>query len=291
MLRTFTAQQWDEHFPDSAQQQAINSLEDGQILYFPELAFTLSTEEQTLLSPHCADPRAKNISYHAERRKLWGVQHLANKQHEQLTALLDRFSHHAFGLIKNLLPRYTQQLILARTSFRPIEISGRETSYRKDDKRLHVDAFPSTPNQGKRILRVFCNINAYGEDRLWRVGEAFEQVAQTFLPRCKKPIPGAAKLLQLLKITKSYRTAYDHYMLQIHDNMKADENYQLTAKQQQISFPPGSTWIVQTDHVSHAALKGQYVLEQTFYLPVKAMKDESKSPLRVLEKLLKRHLV
>ncbi|MBV9576310.1 MAG: Kdo hydroxylase family protein [Gammaproteobacteria bacterium] len=291
MLRTFTTQQWNEHFPDSTQQQAINSLEDGQLLYFPTLAFSLLPEEQIFLSPHFADPRAKNISYHAERRKLWGVQHLTDKQHEEMKTLLHRFSRHAFNLIKGLLPRYAQQLMLARTSFRPVQISGRTTSYRKDDKLLHVDAFPSTPNQGKRILRVFCNINPHGEDRIWRTGETFEQVAQTFLPRCKKPFSGISTLLRLLKITKSYRTAYDHYMLQIHDKMKADKDYQANAKQQQICFPPGSSWIVQTDHVSHAALQGQYVLEQTFYLPVKAMKDESKSPLRILEKLLQRNLV
>jgi hypothetical protein len=40
-----------------------------------------------------------------------------------------------------------------------------------------------------------------------------------------------------------------------------------------------------TDQVSHAAMSGQYQLEQTFYLPVAAMIDESRSPLRVLERL------
>lgn len=184
------------------------------------------------------------------------------------------------------MPHYAKQLIIARTSYRPVEINGRVTSFRKDDKRLHIDAFPSAPNQGKRILRVFCNINPYNEDRVWRVGEPFDKVAERFLPQAGKPIPGSASLLRLLKITKSYRTPYDHYMLQMHNKMKADEDYQKKAGQQEINFPAGSTWIVQTDDVSHAAMRGQYVLEQTFYLPVKAMKDESLSPLRILENML-----
>jgi hypothetical protein len=33
------------------------------------------------------------------------------------------------------------------------------------------------------------------------------------------------------------------------------------------------------------------MLEQTFYLPVAAMAEENKSPLRILEKLTKRTLV
>jgi hypothetical protein len=290
MLQTFSAKHWQESFSEVLQQKAIDSLESGQILHFPELAFPLSTEEQPFLSPDYADPHAKNISYHAGQHKLWGVQHLTDKQHMELKALLDRFSRHAFGLVKALLPHYTEHVLLARTSFRPVQVCNRKTSYRKDDKRLHVDAFPSAPNQGKRILRVFCNINPHGEDRIWRVGEPFEKVAHTFLPRVKKPIPGSASMLRLLRITKSYRTLYDHYMLHIHDAMKADEQYQQKASQQEIRFSSGSTWIVQTDDVSHAAMQGQYLLEQTFYLPVQAMQNEAHSPLRVLERLLEKRL-
>ena len=63
--------------------------------------------------------------------------------------------------------------------------SGRAVSWRKDDSRLHVDAFPSRPNHGERILRVFCNVNPHGEDRVWRVGEPFEAMARTLLPRVR----------------------------------------------------------------------------------------------------------
>lgn len=290
MLHTFSTQKWNEHFPDSAQQQAIKSLEDGHIIYFPELAFSLTADEQQFLSPDFADPHAKNISFQSDTNKLWGVQHVSDTQHQQIKSMLARFSQYSFELMKGILPHYAKQLIIARTSYRPVQITGRKSSYRKDDKRLHIDAFPSAPNQGKRILRVFCNINPHGEDRIWRVGESFDKVANHFIPHISKPMTGSASLLRLLKITKSYRTLYDHYMLQMHNLMKADEEYQKNAAQQEVRFPPGSTWIVQTDDVSHAAMQGQYVLEQTFYLPVKAMKDESKSPLRILEKILNQKL-
>lgn len=291
MLKSFPARQWNEHVPDSTQQVAVNSLESGSILFFPELAFRLHSDELQFLTPDYADPATKNISFDRRQNRLWGVQNLNDTQHAQLKAMLERFSCDAFNLIKELLPHYAHQLIVARTSYRPVQVSNRKTSYRKDDKRLHVDAFPSAPNQGQRILRVFCNINPHGEDRVWRIGEPFEKVAARFLPTIGKPLPAKAMAMWLLKITKSYRTKYDHYMLNLHNAMKADEEYQQSAEQQEIRFPPGSSWIVGTDQVSHAAMEGQYLLEQTFHLPLKAMKDESKSPLRVLEKMLGEKLV
>lgn len=290
MLQTFLTEQWNEAISTGKQEHAIEDLEKGNILYFPKLAFEVKEDEKYLLSPEHADPDAKNISYHSPNQKLWGVQRLNDDQRLQLMAMLERFIQSSLFLLENLLPTYRHDLILGRTSFRPVQISGRVTSYRKDDKRLHVDAFPSAPNQGKRILRVFSNINFNNEDRVWRIGETFEEVAKRFLPRIKNPLPGSAAALRLLKITKSYRTLYDHYMLNIHDCMKADNAYQQSARQQEVRFRPGSTWIVQTDHVSHAAMEGQYVLEQTFYLPVSAMRNEAHSPLRVLERMLKQSL-
>jgi hypothetical protein len=286
MLHSLTNHKWSDHYSDSVQNQALTSLENGRIIYFADLNFKLQADEQYFLSTQHVDPHAKNISYDSARNKLWGVRNLSDADHLKLKAMLERFTRAAKQLMSNLFPRYVPQLILGRTSFRPVQVSNRKTSYRKDDRRLHVDAFPSAPNQGKRILRVFCNINPQAEDRIWRVGEPFEQVAARFLSQLPKPLPGSAALLRALKITKSYRTPYDHYMLHLHDAMKADEDYQRTATQQEVRFPPGSSWIVQTDHVSHAAMSGQYVLEQTFYLPVTAMHEESLSPLRTLEMML-----
>lgn len=289
MLETFDTADFNELFTQPNQHRAIQQLENGHVLFFPALPFTLAPDEKVFLSTEFADPSSKNISYHPTQNKLWGVQRMSEEQRHQLKTMLHRFSQQALTMIRNLLPPYHPYLMIGRTSFRPVQIVGRETSYRKDDKRLHVDAFPSSPNQGKRILRVFCNINP-GADRVWRIGEPFEQVAQRFVPKIRKPFPGSATILHFLNITKTPRSLYDHYMLHIHDRMKADEDYQKNAQQQEVRFPPASTWIVQTDHVSHAAMQGQHLLEQTFYLPVHAMQNPELSPLRVLEKMLNKPL-
>jgi hypothetical protein len=72
--------------------------------------------------------------------------------------------------------------------------------------------------------------------------------------------------------------------------MKADLRYQAEAPHTAIDFPAGSTWIAFTDQVSHAAMAGQYQLEQTFLVPVTAMERPDLSPLRVLERLKDRPL-
>ncbi len=291
MLETFESRQWTDAFSESNQARAIAQLESGSVLMFPQLPFLLSQEEKSFLTPDCADPHAKNIGYHPESNRLWGVHQLPDESRIQLKKMLHRFANNALTLVINLLPHYKSQLIIGRTSYRPIEVVGRASSYRKDDKRLHVDAFPSSPNQGKRILRVFSNINPDGKARVWRIGEPFEQVAKRFLPTVSKPLPGSAALLNFLRITKTYRTPYDHIMLHMHDNMKADEHYQKTAPQQTVHFPANTTWIVQTDHVSHAAMQGQFLLEQTFYLPVDAMKNPAHSPLKILESMMNQPLI
>lgn len=72
--------------------------------------------------------------------------------------------------------------------------------------------------------------------------------------------------------------------------MKRDTRYQEQVEQTRCEFPSGSAWAVFVDSVSHAAMSGQHQLEQTFYLPLPAMKDEGMAPLRILERRLGRKL-
>ena len=290
MLSQILLNSWQANCSQSEQLQAITNLEQGNVIFLPKLNFTLNDNEQKFLTPEIADPNAKNISYQLQSNQLWGIRNLTEEDYAALKAMLHRFAVTAESLINNLFPHYSGHLQMAKTSFRPLQVSNRNSSYRKDDRRLHVDAFPSAPNQGRRILRVFSNINPQDEPRVWRLGENFEQVAKRFLPEIRPPMPFSASVFKLLKITKSLRTAYDHYMLKLHDAMKKDLNYQKDVAQETVAFPAGSTWIVQTDDVSHAAMSGQYLLEQTFYLPVEAMQNSQKSPLKILERLLNRKL-
>jgi len=270
------------------QEAAMDALESGSVLLLPQLPFVLNPEEKALLTS--VEGSSKNISWDPVRG-VRGNDGATRRDPAALQAMLSRYAASTLALLHGLLPAYRSALRQGKTSFRPVEISGRKTSWRKDDTRLHVDSFPSSPNQGKRILRVFSNINPDGVARVWKLGAPFEDVARRFLPKIAKPAFGSSALLQLLKITKSRRSAYDHYMLHLHDGMKADLAYQAAADPTLYQFAPGQTWIVYTDQVSHAALSGQHALEQTFMLPVEAMGQQLRSPLAVLERQLGMRLV
>jgi len=267
----------------------IAGLEAGKVLYFPHLPFELLPEEQALLTPEIRDPKVRNISLD-ERGHIKGA--LGDTATQLALALMvGRFRAQAQTLVYSLLPQYQGALRLAPTSYRPTQVETRAQSWRADDRRLHVDAFPSRPNYGERILRVFCNINPYGVPRVWRVGEPFETVAAKFLPRAKPYVPWQASLMQTLHITKSYRSEYDHLMLQLHDGMKGDMAYQEAAQQVSVPFAAGSVWVCFSDQASHAVMSGQYMLEQTLHLPVAKQYDPTASPLAILSKLTGRELI
>jgi len=280
---------WAGPFPSELAGRAERALEAGMILYAPGLQFGLSASEQRFLSPDYLNGKSKNISFQPATGALGGTS-CQGADRQELTVMLRRFFSQATGLMQSLCPSYKDALRPGLASFRPAEIAGRASSWRKDDTRLHVDAFPSRPNQGRRILRLFTNVNS-ASPRVWRAGEPFEQAAKKFLPRLRPPFPGSLWLLKRLHITKGTRSLYDHFMLGIHDAMKADERYQAQVQQAEIAFPAGATWACFTDAVSHAAMSGQHAFEQTFYLPVNAMRDPSLAPVRVLERELGRALV
>lgn len=265
------------------------ALEGGKVLFFPNLAFEVQPDERALLRPDIRDPGARNISLNVDGSLKGAVGDAATQA--QLTAMITRFRAQALGLIEALLPHYTSALRLAPTSYRPMQVESRQQSWRADDRRLHVDAFPSRPNYGERILRVFANVNPDGAPRVWRVGEPFEAMARKFLPRAKPYSAWQAKVLQALRVTKSFRSEYDHLMLQLHDLMKFDEQYQKNGTQVTVPFPPGSVWVCFSDQATHAVMSGQFMMEQTLYLPPGKEVDPQASPLAILTRLVGRPLV
>ncbi len=289
-LITLDITHWNERHLPSVTGAATDALEDGKILFMPNLRFELLPPEVALLDPKYLSAGSKNIGFDPRSGKLsHAVAATADVGH--LTWLLARYSSCARQLVTRLCPDYAPDLKDGMTSLRPAEVRDRATSVRKDDSRLHVDAFASRPTGGQRLLRVFHNINPRGEPRIWEIGAPLKAVAEIYVPRARAQVPGSAWLMQHLGISKGRRTEYDHLMLQLHDLAKLDDARQLSCERTRVELPAHSTWIVYTDGVEHAVMAGQYLLEQTFYLPVAAMRDESKAPLHVLQRMLHRALV
>jgi len=287
-LHTVDLSDWHPRVAPEETERLVRALEAGGVLVFPHLAFVPRESERKFLDARWSDGRAKNISL--DREAIKGAAGTSAERAE-LAAMVARFARDAATLVSALFPRYAPWVRTARTSYRPHRASGRPVSWRKDDTRLHIDAFPSRPNRGERILRVFSNVNPAGEDRVWRVGEPFEAMAARLLPRVRAQRPGEAALLHALRVTRTRRSEYDHLMLGLHDAAKADLDYQRGSPQEEARFAPGTTWICFSDQVMHAAMSGQYMLEQTIHLPLAALYEPARSPLSVLQRLTGRALV
>jgi len=286
IVREFPDTSWAD---DGSTRSVEAVIEDGMVLSFPRLPFVLSEAERRFLDERWADGKAKNISVRWPGGELRGAAGSAADL-DALRAMVVRYAEMSEAFALRLFPHYRGKLRRGNTSFRPANIAGRETSWRKDDTRLHVDAFPSNPMHGTRLLRVFCNVNEEGKPREWRVGEPFAAHARRYLPSITRPIPGSAWLMKTIGITKRRRTEYDHVMLQLHDHAKADLDFQKDGPQARVDFAPGTTWVVYSDQVLHAAMGGQHMMEQTFYLDVEDLQRPETSPLKTLERLLHRSL-
>jgi len=109
--------------------------------------------------------------------------------------------------------------------------------------------------------------------------------ARTFLPKVGPHLPGKSWLYDKLGVTRGRRSLYDELMLSLHDAGKLDTDFQQNSPHQPIEFPSGSCWLVFTDQVLHAALGGEFALEQTFHLDVSEMAEPERAPIKVLERL------
>jgi 3-deoxy-D-manno-oct-2-ulosonic acid (Kdo) hydroxylase len=276
-------------FADVQTSCALSSLEHGNVVYFPELTLLGQESYGLLFSPALVDDKVKNISYNPGTDTIKGTI-AAGRERLQLQTMMAAFSLAATRFVAELFPSYAASLERGRASYRPVEIADRQYSRLKDDRLLHVDAFPSTPTQGRRILRFFSNVSSSGKSRIWHIGEPFAEFAQRFLPVLRRPRASLAWFLSAVGATRGRRTAYDQLMLGLHNRAKRDAAYQERAPHQKVAFPAGSNWLCFTDQVVHAAVAGQYALEQTFYLDVEAMAEPDLSPARTLERMTRRKL-
>jgi hypothetical protein len=292
MLETLSLTGWNGPYEPAVKARAVAALESGAVLFFPGLSFQLEAGENQFLDARISDGKAKNISLDPDTGKIQATS-LQGEEARRLSAMMARFANQASSLVHDLLPY--GQVERARTSYRPVEVKGRGYSKISDDRLLHIDAFPSRPMRaGRRILRFFANV-APSSPRHWLVGEPFEPFARSFLPRLGphlsiKSWPGKSWLYEKLGVTRGRRSLYDELMLSLHDAAKLDEDFQKTSHRDAVAFPAQSCWLVFTDQVLHAALGGEFALEQTFHLDVAQMAEPARAPIRVLERLSGRNL-
>jgi hypothetical protein len=270
-------------------------LERGEILFFRRPPFTLTAEDtRFLVAQRATGSRLhKNVSYRPQQDVLRGFGDADQKRMHQFMRV---YSGEVVRLVSTLLAPYAGKFQLDFASFRPLEEKGRDLPLHKRNDLLHVDAFPSRPTQGGRILRVFTNVHS-DKERVWLTGTRFPELASRYAMEAGLPrfaggsLRGSfARALRSLGLPVAARSPYDSFMLRFHDWLKENADFQNSHREDRVTFPPLATWLVFTDGVPHAALSGQFALEQTFIIPPGALVAPEAAPIRVLEKLCARAL-
>lgn len=275
-------------------------LERGEILFFRELPFFFPEGDRDfLVRQEWAELRLhKNVSYRPTEDLLRGITGDATTI-DRVQSIFRDYSAQVLDFLKNFLSPYAGKWIVDFASFRPIEEEGRDLPLHKRNDLLHVDAFPSRPTRGGRILRVFTNLNP-SRPRVWNTTETFQVLAKKYaedagLRRIAEGESALSRAVQnwgaRLGIRGMGRTPYDMFMLRFHDYLKENSEFQANAPKVRIEFPPLATWIVFTDCVAHAVMSGQYAIEQTLLIPPNALVAQPRAPYRILEGIAGRPLV
>lgn len=277
-------------------------LEEGHVLLFDSLQFDFPpADRQFLISQQQRDSHLhKNISYRPQQDVLRGFPAGENGSAHRMHDVMRRYSKNALQFLARVLEPYASQWSLDYASFRSEAEQHRKLPLHKRNDLLHIDAFPSRPTSGGRILRCFTNINPT-EPRVWQTTEPFSELARKYAYSAglahfaDGDHAGFETVLRnfgrVLGFKAPTHSPYDKFMLRFHNYLKENNAFQEHCGKIRLEFPPGSTWISFTDAVPHAVIYGQYAVEQTVIVPMHALLSPEKSPLRTLENLVGRPLL
>ncbi len=274
-------------------------LEQGQILFFASPPFELPDDDrQFLLGQSWAESRLhKNVSYRPAQDRLRGFA-AAEPARGRMQQVMRNYSAQVLDFLARFLVPYAGRWVLDFSSFRPLKEEGRELPLHKRNDLLHVDAFPSRPTRGGRILRVFTNLHPT-KPRVWLTTDRFPALAARFAFDAGLAQIAArdsflrrqlGRLVRALGIPGAGGSLYDTFMLRFHDYLKENSAFQENCDKIRLEFPPLATWLVFTDGVPHAALSGQFALEQTLLIPPAALVAPEHAPICILEALCGRPL-
>jgi hypothetical protein len=265
-------------------------LERGDVVSLPACPFPVPAGDDLhfLLAQSLGGGRHKNISYDPVTGRVAGFRRRSEAQASRLRGLLAAFADHAATWLAGAAPGYAAALRRDRVSFRPEEEATRCLRLHARNDLLHIDAFPSRPTSGDRILRLFANINPI-DPRVWMTSHTFPRLLERYGHEAGLPTGNRTGWVrQIGRAVRGLfggrrRTTYDDFMLRFHHFLKRSYHFQEKGPRRFWTFAPGSAWLAFTDGISHAEMRGQFALEHTFFVPVAALRHPELSPVRLLE--------
>jgi hypothetical protein len=266
-------------------------LERPEVVCFPACPFPLpDAPDQEFLRQQRLSGRAhKNISYNPHTGRVTGFARTGTAQADRLRGILMHFSACASQWLADTLPGYARAWRLDRASLRPEEEATRRLRPTARNDLLHLDAFPSRPTNGWRILRLYVNVNPT-EPRVWVTSESFGPLLQRY--GREVGLPGRAGwqewlgrgMLGLFRPGLARYSPYDRFMVRFHHFLKANDDFQEKAPRRFWTFPPGSAWLVFGDGLTHAVLRGRWALEHSWFIAPESLALPDQAPVALLER-------
>jgi hypothetical protein len=278
----------------SEQLSACPRLERGELVHFPTAPFLLPSDDDLrfLLEQRVTGFGHKELSFDPATGRVSGVAR-ANAEHRgRLASLLAQFSDGVTAWMQQAFPLYHAHGVRDRVAFRPEEEATRRLRQTARNDLLHLDAFPNRPSWGRRILRVFANVNPT-DPRVWVTSASFAELLPRFGPAAGLPGQQLADgwlrhwgrdVLSRWRSRGRPRSPYDAFMLRFHDYLKRCDEFQERGSKRLWRFGPGSAWLAFTDACSHAELRGRFALEHSFFISPEGLTLPDEAPAVLLDR-------
>jgi hypothetical protein len=266
-------------------------LERGEILYFPNCPFALprGADLQFLLDQRVAGS-GKHILYQPSMAEIHYRATNTGGRTAQLIDILDQFRRNALDWLGSDLTSYAPGWQVNSMTVRPEEEATRSLRFSQREDLLHIDPFPDGPSRGRRLLRLFVNLNPT-EPRVWATSDGLARLLERFGAEVGTPAPEDTSwawqvrqgVLGLLDARQRGRSAADEFLLRLEGHLKSNDRFQEKGPKRFWHFAPGSAWLAMTDALSHAVLRGRHALEMSLFIDPATLSLPELAPVRIVE--------
>ncbi len=256
-------------------------LERGELVVFERCPFALPAGDDLSFLLAQTVEGAKSISYYPYEDRTQGHRVVNPEDEARLRRLLRKFHQAATAWLQGALPRYHAAARFGPLRFRTEEEEGRDCDPRYSGSVLHVDMSSDAPAHGESFLRIFVNVNP-SRSREWITSEALPALLDHWGDRVRvagERRPGLADRLKM-----RFGASLGLSSPRLHYFGKTDDFLQNRAPRQHWVFPPGSMWMVFSDIVSHAVVRGQYAIDQTYLIPAHAFRHRACSTQAIIDR-------
>ena len=266
-------------------------LERGALLTFPSCPFPLPEgDERAWLLGRRLQQGQLSIRYEPQLQRAVGFVPQTPADAERLRGLLVQSGEQATRWLGELAPQYAATGELEQSAFHPEEEATRKLRPVERNDVLHVDV-PARPTLGRRLLRLFVNLHPT-DARVWLTSLPFAELIKRYGAEIGLPAPDQKlgwgplrhRLLQLFQGRHGAASPLDDFLPRLHDFLKQHDLFQERSPKKCWRFPPGSAWLAFTDGLSHAELRGRFILEHSWFISHDSLVCPDLSPRSLLER-------